>query len=57
LRPEIHTACRAFGSNWKAALGTSRRNLHGNKAATRMTISIELETAKWQNFDEVKAVE
>jgi len=39
------------------AIVTIYNNLHGNKAATRMITSTELETAKWPNFGEVKAVE
>jgi len=39
------------------AIATIYSNFRGNKAATRMTICTELETAKWPNFDEVKAVE
>ena len=39
------------------AIAALYNSFRGNKAATRMTICTELETAKWPNFDEVKAVE
>jgi hypothetical protein len=39
------------------AIATIYNNLHGNKAATRMTIRLSWSSAKCPNFDEVKAVE
>jgi len=57
LGEAITEAIEPRTSSLSEAIATIYNNLHGNKAATRMTISTELKTAKWPNFDEVKGVE
>lgn len=57
LGEAVKQAIEPMTNSLSEAIATIYDNFRGNKAATRMTICTELETAKWPNFDEVKAVE
>jgi hypothetical protein len=57
LGEAVKQAIEPMTNSLSEAIATIYNNFRGNKAATRMTICTELETAKWSNFDEVKAVE